>query len=78
MNPALVLQVIQLINAMLTAAPRVAELVKQGKDLITALFTAKLITKEQQDAMHAYVDGLAAMHMAGIVPQHWQVEPDPT
>ena len=77
MNPALIVTVIQLIQAMLTAAPKVAELVKQGKDLISALFTNKLISKEEQDAMHAWVDGLAAMHAAGIVPPHWTVEPDP-
>ena len=74
MNPAIILQLIQ---AVLSAAPQVAELVVKAKDLIAALFTAKVITKAQQDAMHLHIDALAALHAAGIVPPAWQVEPDP-
>ena len=74
MNPLIVLQLIQ---AVLVAAPQAVELVAKAKELITALFTAKVITKEQQDAMHLHIDALAALHAAGIVPPAWQVEPDP-
>ncbi len=74
MNPAIVLALIQ---AVLSAAPQVAELVLKAKELITALFTAKVISKEQQDAMHLHVDSLAALYAAGIVPPAWKVEPDP-
>jgi hypothetical protein len=77
MNPAAILLVVQGIQAILTAAPQVAELVVKAKELIAALFQAKAITKEQQDAIFAHIDGLAALHNAGIVPLHWQVEPDP-
>ena len=74
MNPLIILQLIQ---AVLVAAPQAVELVAKAKDLITALFTAKVITKAQQDAMHLHIDALAALNAAGIIPPAWQVDPDP-
>lgn len=73
-NIALILQGIQ---AAIALAPRVAEIAKAGKDMIDALFTAKVITKEQQDALHRFVDNQSELAALGIVPPSWQVEPDP-
>lgn len=61
----------------MAAAPQVAELAVKAKELISALFTAKVISKQQQDAMHLHVDSLAALHAAGIIPESWKVDPDP-
>ena len=77
MEIASILLVIQGINAALAAAPGAIEVITKAKELITALFTAKAITKEQQDAIHIQVDATAALVSAGIVPIAWQVEPDP-
>ncbi len=77
MPPAIPL-ILQGLQLAIQAAPQVAEIVTKGKDLITSLFTAKLITKEQQDALHAHVDAVCAMVQAGIVPPAWQVLPDPS
>lgn len=77
MSASALLLLIQGIEAAIAAAPRVVELVAKAKDLVTALFTAKVITKDQQDALHARIDSQALMAAAGIIPAHWQVEPDP-
>jgi len=66
------------IQAAIAAAPAVLDIVNKGKALITSLFSAKAITKEQQDAMHLQLDAYAAMMAAGIVPPAWRVEPDPS
>jgi hypothetical protein len=54
-----------------------AEIIADAKRLFATLFRHGLITKEQQDATSKYLDGLEAMVLAGIVPPHWQVQPDP-
>jgi predicted RNA-binding protein associated with RNAse of E/G family len=77
MNGATLSLVLQGLTALVTAAPQVEALVKQVKDLIAAMFTAKQITKAQQDAMMAQVDAIVSLSQAGIVPAHWQVQPDP-
>ena len=68
---------IQGVQAAIQAAPQVIALVESGKNMITALFTAKLITAEQQSVLHAHIDSISAMAKAGIVPAHWQVQADP-
>ena len=70
--------ILQGILAAVQAAPQIAEVIKAGKDLISALFTAKVITAEEQQALHDYVDAHAAATALGIVPPAWQVEPDPS
>lgn len=72
------LLIIQGIQAAISAAPAVADIVVKAKDLIASLFGAKLISKEQQDAVHAHIDSLSALAKLGIIPDHWKVEPDPT
>lgn len=65
------------IQAAIQAAPGVIDVVNKAKALIASLFTAKLITKDVQDALFAQVDAIAALVSAGIVPPAWQVQPDP-
>ncbi len=69
--------IIQGILAAIQAAPGVIDVVNKAKDFITSLTGAKLITVEQQNALHAYVDAHAALVAAGITPPAWTVEPDP-
>lgn len=77
MNPAIILQILQAIYAAMSAAPTVIEIANKGKELISALFSAKAISKEVQDALHASIDARAALHAAGVVDPAWTVEPDP-
>lgn len=77
MSIASILLIVQGIQAAIAAAPGVIAVVEKGKDLISALFTAGKITKEQQDALHARIDADAALAASGIVPPEFQVEPDP-
>jgi hypothetical protein len=69
--------IMQGIQAAIKAAPGVIAIVEKGKALIAALFDAKVITKEAQDALHANIDSIAALVAVGIIPPAWQVEPDP-
>lgn len=77
MAPAQVFALLAAIQAAIAAAPKVAEIVDNAKQLITSLFTAKLISKEQQDACHSYVDAQAALFATGIIPEALVVAPDP-
>lgn len=65
------------IQLAVAAAPKVEALYVKGKEFISALFGAGLLTIEQQDALHKHVDALQALALAGIVPDAWKVEPDP-
>jgi hypothetical protein len=77
MTPATILLLIQGIQAAIAAAPQAIAVAQKAKDLVSALFTANAITKEQQDALHAHIDGLALLSAQGIIPPHWKVEADP-
>jgi len=77
MSVAGILLFIQGLNAAISAAPKVIEVVQKAKDFITALFTAGAISKERQDALHLAVDARAALAAAGIVDPAWTVEADP-
>lgn len=78
MNAAVIFAILQGLQAAIAAAPLAIEIVEKAKALIDSLFTAKLITAAQQNALHLEVDAYAAMAAAGIVPLAWTVEPDPT
>lgn len=69
--------IIQAVLAAIQAAPQIEALVKSGKEFITELFNAGLITAEIQNATFAYVDGVCAAAKAGVIPPALQVEPDP-
>lgn len=68
---------VTLFQAAIAAAPKVAALVVKAKEYIEALFTAGLISKEQQDQLHAHMDAAQAAALSGNTPPHWTVEPDP-
>jgi hypothetical protein len=69
--------IVQGIEAAVSAAPTVMAVAQKAKDFISALATAGLISKAQQDAIHAHVDVVQQMAQAGIIPSHWQVQADP-
>lgn len=77
MDSKMIALILQGILAAISAAPGVIALVQKAKDLISALFGANLITKAQQDALHARIDAHALMVNAGLIEPWWQVEPDP-
>lgn len=78
MGPAEILLVVQAIQAIIAAAPQIAEVAIKTKDYVAALFGAGVITKEQQDKIHAHVDAVCAAALAGQELPHWQVEADPS
>jgi hypothetical protein len=71
------LLLLQVLQAAISAAPQAIDIATKGKDLIDSLFTAKLITVEQQNALKNHVDSMMALAVAGIVPDWWKVQPDP-
>lgn len=77
MSITVLLSILAAFQGAISAAPQVLALVQQAKDFFAGLFSAKAITKAQQDALWAAIDAHAQMVKAGIVPPHWQVEPDP-
>jgi len=67
-----------LINSALAASPDVVRLAAKFKDFIDAMFSAGVISKDDQDKLHAAVDERCAARLRGELLPHWQVEPDPT
>lgn len=65
------------IKAAIAAAPKVFEVVVAAKEWIGALFSGGLITKEQQDRIHAEVDAICVAAIRGEELPHWTVEADP-
>ena len=78
MNSATLLLIIQAVQAAIAAAPQVADVAVKAKDFIASLFGAGLITKEQQDRIHAHVDAICAAALAGQELPEWTVEADPS
>ncbi len=78
MSAAAILAIIKYIQLAIAAAPDVIKAATDAKNFVTQLFLAKLITADQQNLLHAHVDGLAAVFIEGqALPSHWTVEPDP-
>lgn len=69
--------ILQGILAAVSAAPQVAAVIEGAKTLISGLVDAKLITTDQQNALHAWVDTQAKLASVGITPPAWTVEADP-
>ena len=66
--PALIAQIVAYIQLAIKAAPGIAEVYAEGKNLIQSLFSSGLITKEQQDALMSWADEHQAAVIAGDVP----------
>lgn len=77
MTPADLLLLVQLIQVAIASAPKLFDAADKAVKLIEALFAAKLITKEQQDSVRAFVNAQAVAVLTGGPPPHWTVEPDP-
>ena len=75
--PPVALLIIQGITAAIQLAPQVTEIVVKGKELIGSLVGGGIITKEQQDTLHARVDAITEAARRGEKPPAWEVEPDP-
>lgn len=74
---AIIALILQGLEALIAAAPGIAEIVQKAHDLIDTLFTNNLITKETQDALHQTIDARAALAAQGIYPPWWKVQDDP-
>jgi hypothetical protein len=77
MSPALLASIVQYIALAISAARELEPAVVAAKKFVTALFEKGLLTKEQQAAVHAYVDAVASAGVNGDPPPAWTVEPDP-
>ena len=75
--PPTVLMALDGLEALIQAEPQIASVVSAVKNLITGLFGAGIITADQQNALHARIDAVAAAAQAGQVLPEWTVEPDP-
>lgn len=79
MNPALIAAIIKYIQLAIAAAPEIQKAVEWAKNFIGDLFSAKVISIEQQNALFSHVDALGTVFKAGqALPSHWTVEPNPT
>ena len=77
MNPATILLIVQAFQAAIAAAPQAIEIVNQAKEFFVTLFSRGLITKEQQDRVHANIQAWFDCLNSGITPPEFTVEPDP-
>lgn len=70
------------LHAALSSAPTITadiqQLIASMHTLFNGLFSSGLITADQQNQLHAWVDARAAEAAAGQAPPSWLVMPDPT
>jgi hypothetical protein len=69
--------IVSAIQLAIAAAPQVASIVSDFKNLIAGLFGAGAIDAATQDALMAHVDAVAAAVAAGTEPPEFQVQPNP-
>lgn len=72
--PAILALLIQWLPVVIKAAPVAEAVYTDFKNAVTNLFGAGLITKEQQDAAHAWADAHQAAVLAKVVPPEFVVE----
>jgi len=77
MSAATLTLIIQGLTAAIAAAPTIITQIENAKALIEGLFSAGVITKETQDALHTHLDTVVAAVLAGQVPPEFAVEADP-
>lgn len=75
--PALVMTALSVFEALIGAFPQATKVVQEAKDFFTGLFSAGVITKEQQDALHSRLDKVADDYLNGRIPHSLIVVPDP-
>ena len=76
--PPIAIEILNYIRLAMAAAPQVKELIIEGRKMVDTLFGVGLITKEQQDACHAYCDEVQRAALAGEVPPELTIEADPS
>lgn len=75
--PPIVFAILGGIQAAISMAPKVKDIIVKGKAFIQSLTGAGIITQAQQDLVFARIDQIAAAHADGKLPDGWAVEPDP-
>ena len=79
MSSVALLAIIKYVQLAIAAAPDIERAIVDAKNFIGNLFSAKVITIDQQNVIHAHIDSVAAVFKAGQdLPSHWTVEPDPS
>jgi hypothetical protein len=69
--------ILSLVNSLLANASTIEKGAEKATTLITALFTAKLLTVDQQNALNAHIESQKALLAEGFLPDYLRVEPDP-
>ncbi len=78
LNPAAILAIIKYVQLGIAAAPEIEKAVIDAKNFISQLFSAKVITADQQNFIHANIDAVAAVFSNGQnIPSSWTVQDDP-
>jgi len=64
------------VNAVLTAAPDVVAVAEKVKQTINRLFTAGVISADEQNRLHAHCDDHMNARLRGEKPPELEIEPD--
>ncbi len=72
--PPLVLAIVSYITLAIKAAPAIKAVYDDGKALIQSLFSANLISEQQQAALMAWADTHMVMTLAGTMPPEFSIE----
>ena len=72
--PPLVLAIVSYITLAIKAAPAIKAVYDDGKALIQSLFSANLISEQQQAALMAWADTPMVMTLAGTMPPEFSIE----
>jgi hypothetical protein len=75
--PPAVIAIISGIEMAIRLLPGVINVVTTAKEFLASLFGAGVITAAQQAALFARIDEITRQAVAGQLPEHWAVEPDP-
>ena len=65
------------IQGAIAIAPDVIEAAAAARQFIAALFSAKVLTADEQNTLFGRITELCAARIRGELPPHWKVEPDP-
>jgi hypothetical protein len=77
MNPA-VIALISALQGLIASAPDIIAFAAKVKLWINDMFSAGLINSEQQQVLHDRVTAIVKDALNGVVPAHWQIDPDPS
>lgn len=66
------------VQGLILIAPDVIRFSAKVKDWIADLFSAGVISVEQQNELYARVNEICRATLSGQLPDHWKVDPDPS